>query len=323
MAYGNHTALDNIKLSVPSGSITAIIGPNGAGKSSLVRAICGREKLTAGSITIYGTDAQASTARANLGVAPQTAALYPQLTARENLVSFARQAGLSLNAARTRAIEVLELIGMREHSDVRAQAMSGGMRQRVNIGAAVMHKPKLVILDEPVSSLDPGGTQQVNRLICRLRDENFGVLLITHDMDQAMHLPDDLVVLKDGRVTAYGRPDSIVSLFCGTRINLFLTTPDRSLAEQHGFRLCPERPGCWRKMVVDQSALSTEIPRLIEAGIALDRLNIVPSNLGDVLAALEDRDRTAALSASFDGNDTIMDVLTKSVDPVDASGVES
>ena len=289
MAYGNHTALHAITLSVASGSITAIIGPNGAGKSSMVRTICGRQPIKTGKISIYGMDAHARAARANLGVAPQTTALYPQLTARENLISFARQAGMSLSDARTRTHAVLDLIGMSDHDAVRAHAMSGGMRQRVNIGAAVMHSPKLVILDEPVSSLDPGGTQQVNRLICRLRDEGFGVLLITHDMDQALHLPDLLVVLQNGTIAASGQPHTIVEQFCGTQINLFLTTPDQMLAEHHGFRICPERPGCWRKTLADKAMLSTQIPRLIEAGIALDQLNIVSGNLGDVLAVLEQR----------------------------------
>jgi len=286
MHYGGRAALNDISFSVKAGSISTVIGANGAGKSSMVRAICGRHPLTSGTILIAGTNAHSRAARRHLGVAPQSAALYPALTARENLVSFARQAGMRLGEARDRVEPVLDLTGMGSHGDKPVRALSGGMRQRINIGAAIMHRPRLVILDEPVSSLDPDGTAQTNRLICRLRDEGFGVLLITHDMDQAMTLTDELLVLDAGYIVARGKPQDIVDIFCGTRINLFLTTPDTALADRFGFRLCLDRPGCWRKSVLDRGALSAEIPRLIEAGIAVDRLNIVPSHLGDVLGVL-------------------------------------
>ncbi|MEL6111278.1 MAG: ABC transporter ATP-binding protein [Pseudomonadota bacterium] len=286
MHYGAQAALSDISFSIKAGTISTMIGANGAGKSSLVRAICGRHPLTSGSVLIAGKNATERAARRHLGVAPQNAALYPALTARENLFSFARQSGMPARDARTRIEPVLSLIGMGEHGDKPVRTLSGGMRQRINIGAAIMHQPQLVILDEPVSSLDPDGTAQTNRLICRLREEGFGVLLITHDMDQAMTLTDQLVVLSGGYIVALGKPQDIVDIFCGTRINLFLTTPDTALADRFGFRLCPDRLGCWRKSVLDRAALSAEIPRLIEAGIAVDRLNIVPSHLGDVLSVL-------------------------------------
>jgi len=286
MNYGDVSALSDITLSIPSGSITTLIGPNGAGKSSLVRAICGRRYIDAGTISIDGCAATKARARINLGVAPQSAALYPLLTARENLISFGRQAGMSAEQARLRIDHVLDLIGMTGRCDIQVNAMSGGMRQRVNIGAAIMHQPKLVVLDEPVSSLDPDGTRQINSLICRLRAEGFAILLITHDMDQAMSLSDQLLVLQQGRIAARGKPQDIVDLFCGTRINLFIETRDETRITDLGFKQCPERPGCWRKVVLDTSALSEEIPRLVNAGITLERLNIIPSHLGDVLAVL-------------------------------------
>ncbi|MEO0879746.1 MAG: ABC transporter ATP-binding protein, partial [Pseudomonadota bacterium] len=220
MAYGAHPALTDVSLSIAPGTLTALIGSNGAGKSSLVKAICGRAPIRSGTIEIAGVNAGARAARKALGVAPQRAALYDQLSAFENLVCFACQAGLKRDAARARAEEVLDLIDLKSARARRVCQISGGMRQRVNIGAAVAHHPRLVILDEPAASLDPAGVARINALIERLKSEGYAILLITHDMAQAAALADMIAVLEASRLIAYDCPKALIRRFCGEALTV-------------------------------------------------------------------------------------------------------
>ncbi len=283
--YGRLRALDDVSLATPCGGTAALIGPNGAGKSSLVRAICGRAAISKGTVRINGVDANSRAARRALGVAPQRAALYDQLTARENLINFARQAGAPIEAAVARAEVVLDLIGMAGAAHVRACRMSGGMRQRVNIGAAVMHEPALVILDEPTANLDPEGAAKVDALVGRLKSEGYGVLLITHDMDQARALADDVFILNAGRIIASGPPQEVIRELCGNGLILRFGCGDPAALRACGFRPETDCDGAWRLTVASDQEAAAAIAAIAAGGSGLSDLSIKPACLGDALAA--------------------------------------
>ena len=284
--YGAQTALREASLTLRRGAITAVLGPNGAGKSSLVKAICGRAPVVNGAIRINGVDASAPSARAALGVAPQRAALYDALTAKENLYCFAQMAGCERKKAHARADEVLSLIGLKDAADARAGVMSGGMRQRINIGAAIVHHPALVILDEPTASLDPQGMKDVDVLISRLRDEDFGVLLVTHELRQAEELADEILILRDGEVKAKGSPQSLIDEHCGTALSLALCASlDLDLSER-GFDRDQSRRGRWVRRFDDRPTAIKTLQSITQDGIAFDSIAITACTMADAYAKI-------------------------------------
>ncbi len=283
LCYGTHKALDNVSLSIPPGTLTALIGPNGAGKSSLVKTICGRIPPDEGTITINGRASTERAARITLGVAPQRAALYDQLSAEENLICFARQAGVQKLVARQRVKDVLLMIGLSNHASVRISQMSGGMRQRVNIAAAIMHEPKLLILDEPAANLDPQGVTQISRLIEKLKTANYAILLITHDMEQANLLADNVVILTNGRVKAAGAPQHLINKLCGDFARLTIATTDSSKLKTFGFIADIEKKNIWTKTFPSRTAALQILSDINQVNIPIDHCTLSTPSLREAL----------------------------------------
>lgn len=255
--YGSRDALSEVSFSLDCGEILSVIGPNGAGKSTLVRAISGRTPPASGAVRVNGQDIAHSRARALLGIAPQNPALYGKLTAYENLVCSARQAGLTSREARASAEQTLELVRAERIAGIRAERMSGGMRARINIAAAIVHRPSLVILDEPAASLDPDSSQAINELIRLLSAKGFAVVLVTHDMKQAEDVSSRVLFLKDGAVLAYDTPAAL-------RQNVLPTQTELTIKLNAGEALEPLRltgfhrgdmPGLWHAELSDFDSL--------------------------------------------------------------------
>ena len=284
---GNY-ALNNVNFTVEPASLTAIIGPNGAGKSSLVRVICGRAAAQTGTIKIAQHHSHLPSARAALGVAPQRAALYDYLSTEENLICFARQSGMTHAFAEQRVETVLDLIGMGAFRKIRANRLSGGMRQRVNIGAAIMHEPALLVLDEPAASLDPDGITQINSLITRLKQSGYGVLLVTHDMEQAAMLADQVMILVDGRTIAAGTPADLIETLCGNSRSLSINgnAGDAAKLSALGFETISQEGALSRwQCTLGQDQQSAHIlAQLSDAGIDPDRITIKKPDLQNALS---------------------------------------
>lgn len=286
LTYGSFKALNKISLRVAPGSLAAVIGPNGAGKSSLVKAICGRADIDSGVIEISGVDSRRRAARLRLGVAPQRSALYAHMTAFENLACFGRQAGLSKVRANGRATAVLSMIGMDDDAGTLVSNMSGGMRQRINIAAAIVHEPALLILDEPAASLDPDGVQQINELIIMLKEGGYAVLLVTHDMNQAQVTSDQVIVLRRGEIVSAGPAQALISNACGEKVKLVI---DRACAGEltaNGFEQCPAQAHQCVKFLDCHSLIADEIASLQKKGVALHSLRIAMPDLNDVVASM-------------------------------------
>ena len=297
--YGGQSILDDVSVTIRPGDVYGLIGPNGAGKSTFVKVACGRLKASRGAVTIFDADIATPSAKQRLGVAPQTPALYDQLTVEENIVAFAQYAGLTLGQARQAAARVIERTGLTDHANHCAARLSGGLKQRTNIAAAIAHGPAIIILDEPCANIDPEGVTAVNGLIQSLADEGLSILVITHDMAQAEHICTRIGVLNHGRLVAEDTPARLITNYGGDRYVMTVTTvasssshpsPDEKLIG-NGFE--PVTSGQWRKNLSDHDDIGVEIKKLHsainrdeEADMIAD-VQIARAGLCAVLSSLE------------------------------------
>ena len=206
--YGAVTAVDHLSLSSPPGRITALLGPNGAGKSSLIKALCTVIPPSAGVVRVFGHDARAEPllVRRQIGLLFQERVLDMELSVRQNLWFHARLFGMSRSQSRRRIDELLGPFGLGDRGDQVVQELSGGLTRRVEIARALLHHPRLLILDEPTTALDPEGRRMVwNDLRWLRRELGVSVLYSTHYMDEA-EFADEIVIVHDGRVLRRGSP---------------------------------------------------------------------------------------------------------------------
>ena len=217
--FGDVVALDGLDLEVQAGACFALLGPNGAGKSTTMRLLTGRAVPDSGTISVLGHElpAESKLARARTGLCPQASNLDVDLTVREVLEVFARLYRVA-PAARARAVEdALELAGLRRRADDRAVTLSGGMQRRLLIARALIHRPDLVLLDEPTVGLDPQVRQELWTLIMRLRERGATVLMSTHYIEEAERLADRVAIMARGRVVALGAPAQLIVEHAGRR----------------------------------------------------------------------------------------------------------
>ena len=206
--YGKVRALDGLDLVAERGQVVAVLGPNGAGKTTFVRAVATLVRLDGGTLRVAGHDVarEPQAVRAAIGLAGQFAAVEPAMTGRENLEMVARLFGQDRRAARTSAAAVLDQLGLVEDADRLARTYSGGMRRRLDLGASLVGKPRLLLLDEPTTGLDPRSRIELWDAIRALVDQGTDVLLTTQYLDEADQLASQIVIVDHGRVVASGTP---------------------------------------------------------------------------------------------------------------------
>lgn len=207
--YGDREVLRGIDLCIEPGEIFGLLGPNGAGKTSLVRAICGRLTSTTGSIVI-AVRREHRSALPSIGLVPQEIALYPSLTIRENLEVFGRLSGLTRKETSVAIEEACEAADLAERLSERVEHLSGGWKRRVNIVAAILHRPALLILDEPTVGVDVDARNALHRMIRTLSGRGMSVLLITHDLHQAEFLCHRVGFLLNGTLAPQGPPKALL-----------------------------------------------------------------------------------------------------------------
>jgi ABC-type multidrug transport system, ATPase component len=206
--YGDRSVLEGLHLTVGAGDIYGLLGPNGAGKTTLIRTICGRVRPSAGSITIAGRTGRSSVR--HIGLVPQELALYPHLTTRENLEVFARLSGLSASETKAAVGWASEATDLTARIDDRVEILSGGWKRRVNIAAAILHRPTLLILDEPTVGVALDARNGIHEAIVQLSHAGMGILLATHDLDQADSLCTKVGFLRHGAIAPQGAPRQLV-----------------------------------------------------------------------------------------------------------------
>ena len=209
--FGKVTALDRLELTAPAGRVLAILGPNGAGKTTFVRTVATLVRPANGELLVYGRDVvrDPGSVRREIGLAGQFAAVEPTMTGRENLEMTARLFGHGRAAARRAAAAVIDRLSLAEVADRRAGTYSGGQRRRLDLGASLVGGPRLLLLDEPTTGLDPVSRREVWDAVRTLAAGGTDILLTTHYLDEADELADEVVVIDHGRVVAAGPPGEL------------------------------------------------------------------------------------------------------------------
>jgi lipooligosaccharide transport system ATP-binding protein len=211
--YGKQKAVDGIDFEVRRGETFGLLGPNGAGKSTTMRMIACRSPLTSGELFVEGLDVrtQGRQIRSLIGVVPQDNNLDPDLNVIKNLIVYASYYGILKRQAAKRAGELLQFIGMSERADAKIDHLSGGMKRRLMIARALLHEPRLLVLDEPTTGLDPQVRQEIWQKLEELRRvSGVTIVLSTHYMDEAEKLCERLVVVDRGQILANGTPRDLV-----------------------------------------------------------------------------------------------------------------
>jgi ABC-2 type transport system ATP-binding protein len=211
-SYGDNHAVRGVSFRVAQGEIFGLLGPNGAGKTTTISMLTGLFPPDAGTVTVDGLDlkAQLMAVKAKLGLVPQDLALYPTLSARQNLTFFGQIYGLKGKQLTNRVKEVLEKIGLTDKADKAVETYSGGMKRRVNIGAGLLHKPAILFLDEPTVGVDPQSRNAIFENVEALNREGMTVIYTTHYMEEAQRLCHRVGIVDTGKMIALDTPSALI-----------------------------------------------------------------------------------------------------------------
>ena len=303
--FGKVTALDGLELTAPPGQVLAILGPNGAGKTTFVRTIATLVRPTAGQLLVRGQDVvrDAARVRRDIGLAGQFAAVEPSMTGRENLEMTARLFGHDRAAARRAAAAVIEQLSLDEVADRRSGTYSGGQRRRLDLGASLVGGPRLLLLDEPTTGLDPVSRREVWDAVRGLAATGTDILLTTHYLDEADELADHAVVIDHGRAIASGTVSELKAGIGQDVIEVVVSDEEKVAAVGHilarvtagqprldagGRRISALAPG-------GPAALGAVIASVDDAGIAVDEIGLRRPTLDEVFLTLTG-DETATLA---------------------------
>jgi ABC-2 type transport system ATP-binding protein len=227
--YGNVVALDNVSLQVAEGEMFGLLGPNGAGKTTLLSILAALLRPTTGDVRLLGQPLRLEdkATRRNIGIVPQELALYGELTAAENLTFFGRLYGLAGDHLRRRVAEVLELVGLQERAHERARTFSGGMQRRLNLGLGLVHGPRLLLLDEPTTGVDPQSRNHIFEGVRRLNAAGLTVVYTSHYMEEVQALCPRIGIIDHGRLIACDTLEGLLRQLDGViRFRVGRVTPE-------------------------------------------------------------------------------------------------
>lgn len=296
-SFGDFQAVQDAKFNADSGEVLSLLGPNGAGKSTTISMLSGLLVPSDGDAFIMGHSVtkEPEAAKASLGVVPQDIALYPDLSARENLVFWGKMYGLRGAPLKQRVDEVLEIIGLADRQKDHVSKFSGGMKRRVNIGAALLHKPAVVIMDEPTVGIDPQSRRHILDNVKELNQQGMTVLYTTHYMEEAAELSDHIAIMDKGRVIAYGTHDELIKMVGEqTRIDVTLNAEGEKVLDAwraiEGVSKIDSLDGKVTALVDDSNRV---LPRLFETAsrvnVRITSVDIQEPNLETVFLHLTGR----------------------------------
>ncbi len=292
--FGDRQAVDGVGFSIEAGETYGLLGPNGAGKTTTISMISGILARDGGDVRVLGErlDVDAVDTKRLVGVVPQDLAIYPDLSARENLDFFGRLYGMRGTALRDRVAEVLAVVELTDRAKDRTATYSGGMKRRLNIAIGLLHRPRLLILDEPTVGVDPQSRNAILSSVETLGTEGIGILYTTHYMEEAERLCDRVGIMDEGRIIAEGTREELIRLVGQTdRISLGATGDLRAAAAAlqsfDGVSEVTAREGGLDVLVPQASAI---LPGLLEvaaqAGAAIRSVEVVEPDLEAVFLHL-------------------------------------
>ena len=297
--YGAVQALAGASFALRKGELLALLGPNGAGKTTLIRAIAGRVRLDGGEIRVFDQPVVAGRTPKELGIVPQELAIYPLLTARENLDSFGRLQGLSGSELARQVDWALERTGLSDRAREPVKQFSGGMRRRLNIACGILHHPRIVLLDEPTVGVDPQSRDRIYGMLGELAQEGVSLILTTHHLEEAEARCSRTVIIDHGKVIESGTLPELVDRTVGRHrlVTLRLAAPVPSFAAggdgaiDVDIGIDPEDAGVLRARMTD---VAGELPPLLQriraAGGTVDDVEVRGPSLQAVFIHLTGRE---------------------------------
>ncbi len=292
--YGSLEAVRGVSLEIREGETYGLLGPNGAGKTTTISMVCGLLARDAGEVTIDGQpiDVGRVAAKAGIGYVPQDLAIYPDLSAKENLEFFGRLCGLGGARLKSRVSEILEVIGLTERAKDRVDKFSGGMQRRLNIGIGLLHQPRLLLLDEPTVGVDPQSRNAILESIAELGRSGMAILYTTHYMEEAERLCDRVGIIDLGEIRAEGTRRQLVALI-GQQDQVRLTaTGDLAHASEAATQVpgvvsAAHKDGTIEILAVDARALLPELLATVTAaGVTIKGVEVVEPDLEAVFLHL-------------------------------------
>ncbi len=280
--FGSRCAVDGLTLDVAAGETFGLLGPNGAGKTTTISMIAGMLLPDAGSVCIDGCDPKSADSRRVLGIAPQSLALYEQLTAAENLCFFGKLYGLHGSLLRDRVSWALSLSGLGDRAKDRVATFSGGMKRRLNIAVGMIHAPKILLLDEPTVGVDP---QSRNHILDTIRDlvaAGLTIVYTTHYMEEAQKLCDRVAIMDQGKLLAVDSVNGLLAKFGGDSV-IHMKLAENSQRPQLDGR---QPDGSYRVAVANPI---DELTRLHSRGISFQEVQIAQPDLESVFLSLTGR----------------------------------
>lgn len=235
-SYGNTHAVQGVSFEISRGEIFGLLGPNGAGKTTTISMLTGLIEPTSGTVQVDGenVDQRARVMKAKLGLVPQELALYPTLTAFDNLVFFGRIYGLKGKQLKTRVDAVLEMVGLVDRAKDTIETFSGGMKRRINIAAGLVHEPEILFLDEPTVGVDPHSRNAIFESIEALKQSGLSILYTTHYMEEAQRLCDRVAIVDHGRIIGLDSPKEMIRSLGGGIIRMGLHDTHVDAVRQRG-----------------------------------------------------------------------------------------
>jgi ABC-2 type transport system ATP-binding protein len=286
------TALNDVSLQVPRGEIYGLLGPNGAGKTTLIKILLGIIRKSAGNATVLGHAAGSMEARRRIGYLPENHRIPRHLTALTALEYYGSLSGMSMSAIRAERMKLLEVVGLRGREKERVSGYSKGMLQRLGLAQAMLHRPDLIVLDEPTDGVDPVGRREIRDVLKQLADQGHSIFLNSHLLQEIELICSSVAILNHGKLLKTGSVRELTAALADAPVQMQLTGDEaavRRIADQHpGSKLRVVTPGAYELEVriPKQAELDLVVDALRQAGISIWRLARKEQTLEEVFIGI-------------------------------------